>query len=97
MSTFRLQPLKQHWKQECHKFYSKNPGKVISKLNFNGIFRSAWLKAITPENVVSGFRKTGVYPFNRDAVSCSDSVVSALEENNKDMTQGKLFITSSSN
>ena len=88
-----FKPLKQHWKLECHKFYSKNPGKVISKLNFNGIFRNAWLKAITPENVVAGFRKTGVYPFNRDAVSCSDNAVSTSEENDKDvMTQGMKLV-----
>jgi len=54
---------------ECHNFYHKNPGSVISKLNFNLVFRDAWLNTITPANVVSGFRKTGVYPFNRHAIS----------------------------
>ena len=58
-----FKPLKENWKQECHKFYSKNPGQVINKLNFNAIFQKAWLKSVTPENV-AGFRKTGVYPFN---------------------------------
>ena len=43
---------------------------------------------------MAGFRKTVVYPFNRDAVSCSDNAVSTSEENDKDiMTQGiKLVI-----
>ena len=65
-----FKPLKDQWRQECHKFYCKNSGTVISKLNFNYVFRNAWLNAITPANVVSGFRKTGVYPFNRNAISC---------------------------
>ena len=65
-----FKPLKEHWKQECHKFYCKNPGKVINKLNFNGIFRNAWLNSITPANVAAGFRKAGVYPFNQDAITC---------------------------
>ena len=64
-----FKPLKDYWRQECHKFYHKNPGTVISQLNFNPAFRDAWLNATTPVNVVSGFRKTGVYPFNRHAIS----------------------------
>lgn len=40
-SLFR--PLKIHWREAVHDFYQKNPGKVISKLNFSGIFRQAWL------------------------------------------------------
>jgi len=68
-----FKPLKDQWRQECHKFYCKNPGTVISKLNFNVVFRNAWMNAVTPANVMSGFRKTGVYPFNRHAISCAAS------------------------
>ena len=66
-----FKPLKQQWRQECHKFYQKNPGLVVSKYNFCGIFREAWLKSITPTNVISGFRKVGIYPFNRDKILLS--------------------------
>ena len=62
-------PLKKYWQQECHKFYQKNPGLVITKLNFNRTFRVAWLQAVSPSNVCGGFRKSGVLPFNRDAVT----------------------------
>ena len=62
-------PLKKSWQQECHKFYQNNHGIVITKLNFNRVFREAWLKAISPLNVCGGFRKSGVFPFNRDAVA----------------------------
>ena len=41
-------PLKRHWQQECHKFYQKHLSLVISKLNFNLIFRQAWLRAVSP-------------------------------------------------
>lgn len=66
--------LKTNWQQECHKFYRKNPGKVINKLNFCSIFRSAWLNSITPSNICGGFRKAGVFPFNRDAVPVMSTV-----------------------
>ena len=66
-------PLKHHWREECHKFYQSNPGRIISKLNFCSVFRNAWLNAVTPANICGGFKKAGVFPFNRDAVlvSCS--------------------------
>jgi len=60
--------LKSQWKTECHYFYQKNPSLVISKFNFCTIFRDAWLKAITPYNIVAGFRKAGVFPLNREKI-----------------------------
>lgn len=44
---------------------------MISKFNFCGVFREAWLKAITPTNVISGFKKAGIYPFDRDKILLS--------------------------
>ena len=80
-----FKPLKQQWRQECHKFYQKNPGLVISKYNFCGIFREAWLKAITPSNVISGFKKAGIYPFDRDKIllSTDNSVNSESSKDGK--------------
>ena len=58
-------PLKQAWREECHAFLLKNPGKVVSKFSFSAIFGKAWLKAMTPLNVISGFRNTGIYPLDK--------------------------------
>lgn len=66
-------PLKRHWQQECHKFYQKHPSLVISKLNFNLVFRQAWLNAVSPANICGGFKKAGVYPYNRSAVLTLES------------------------
>lgn len=60
--------LKSHWREQCHKFYQKNPGKVISKLNFCSVFRQAWLTAVSPLNICSGFKKAGIFPFNPDVI-----------------------------
>ena len=48
-------------------------GKAISKLNFCSVFRNAWLSAVTPANICGGFKKVGVFPFNRDAVSLPEN------------------------
>ena len=55
-----FKPLKEHWREECHKFYQKYPGLVISKFNFYlfGEFQEAWLNATSPSkfNVIAGFK-----------------------------------------
>ena len=51
----------------------KNPGKVISELNFCTVFRNAWLSADTSANICGGFKKAGVFPFNQDAVSLPEN------------------------
>ena len=66
--------LKAHWQQSCHNFYQKNPGKVISKLNFCSVFKPAWHNAIIPSNIINGFKKAGVFPFNRHAVTVVESI-----------------------
>jgi len=30
-----------------------------------------WHGAVTPANVASRFQKAGIYPYNRDAISCN--------------------------
>jgi hypothetical protein len=57
--------LKSAYNQQCQQFLSNNPDQVISRLNFTQIFSRAWTQAMTPANIVMGFRATGVYPLNR--------------------------------
>ena len=66
--------------QECRKGYQQ-----INNY-YNGIFQNASLNAVTPENVAAGFRKDGVYPFNRNAISCPE--VSDSQEDEISETKG---------
>jgi hypothetical protein len=59
-------PLKTEWKQECHKFRTNNPGKVVNRLEFSSIFARAWFQAMKMENIIAGFRVSGIYPLNLD-------------------------------
>ena len=61
-------PLKRYWNKECQKYMSSNPGRVINRFSFSEIFSKSWKKAMIPSTISSGFRATGVYPFNRAAV-----------------------------
>ena len=48
---------------------SKKPR--IGYFHFCGIFREAWLKAVSPRNIIAGFKKAGVHPINRNKVLLS--------------------------
>ena len=67
-------PLKHHWSDVCHEFFQQKPGMVISKLNFTRIFAEAWLRALTPSNIIAGFKKCGIHPFNREAIPTTHEV-----------------------
>ncbi|KAG5262976.1 hypothetical protein AALO_G00281080 [Alosa alosa] len=47
---------------------------VVSKRRFSAVIKHAYLKAVTPANIMSGFRKTGLFPLDRAAVDYSQIV-----------------------
>lgn len=61
-------PLKSVWKKVTHEFYTHNPGRVVSRYDFSSLFGQAWKQAMTQNNVLSGFRTTGIYPFDPNKV-----------------------------
>ncbi len=72
LDTSYFRSLKSHWQNTVHKFYQVNSQKVISKLNFCSVFKPVWLEASKPANLINGFKKTGIYPFNRQAIQTAD-------------------------
>lgn len=46
-----------------------NPGKLITRYDFCALFKSSYCRDLTMANIVSGFRGTGVYPFNPMAIN----------------------------
>ena len=52
----------------------KNPGKGITKYQFSGLFKEAWMKTMRPSNVCDGFKKCGIYPFDLKAIECTTTV-----------------------
>ncbi len=61
-------PLKSHWREVCHRFISENPGKVVTRYSFSNLLRQAWMSSMTMKNVIAGFKTTGIYPVDRNAV-----------------------------
>lgn len=71
-TTHELQPLdkavyrsfEHHWDAEVLSFLDQNRDKKLTKARFNIILSSVWSKCRTNSNITSGFRATGLYPFN---------------------------------
>ena len=73
-------PLKVTWRRVCHTYLSQNPGQVVHRYVFSQLFSSAWIEAMTIRNIVSGFRTTGIYPLNRDAILLPGEPKKSLSE-----------------
>ena len=39
-----------------------------------------WCEALVPSNIIAGFQKCGIYPFNRNAIPYLDNSSSTAEE-----------------
>ena len=64
-------PLNTHWSHVCHAYLQQNPGPVMTCFQFNTLFSQAWSAAVSPANIIAGFRTCGVYPFNPSAICVS--------------------------
>ena len=61
-------PLKVAWRDICHRFSARHPGRTVSRFDFCELFAKAWFKAFTMPNIINSFEATGICPFNRHAI-----------------------------
>ena len=69
--------LKTSWRKVCHSFLIQNPGRVITIYDFSALFCEAWDESLMIKNIKSGFRVTGVYPFNEAAFVMQDKATAS--------------------
>jgi hypothetical protein len=68
VAVFR--PFKSYWRQECNRIRAEKrltcaPGDIgVKRSDILPAAVAAWEYATSPQNVISGFRRTGIYPFN---------------------------------
>jgi hypothetical protein len=62
-------PLNSYYHQEATAYMHNHPQASINKSNFERLFSAAWSKSATVGNAVKGFRCTGLYPYNPNAIS----------------------------
>jgi len=76
-TSHRLQPLdktvygpfKTYYNRALDGWMRSNPGQTASIYQIPGCVNEAFMSAMTPRNISSGFRSTGIFPYNRDVFS----------------------------
>ena len=64
-----FEPLKTIKDQKMDTWMRENPGRSMSIYVILSIVFFAFLSAFNPSNIAAGFRKTGIYPFYRNAIA----------------------------
>jgi hypothetical protein len=61
-------PFKRHYYAECSSYMYENIGQTITRFDMCSIACKAYAKAMSPMNIMSGFKKTGIFPFEPTVV-----------------------------
>ena len=59
---------KKWWEYHLMWYDNAHSGRGLTKPEFWEVFSPAWNSAMVPKNIISGFRKTGIYPHNPEAI-----------------------------
>ncbi|KAJ2954232.1 hypothetical protein O0L34_g2477 [Tuta absoluta] len=73
-------PFESYWDREVLEHLYKNHAQKLSKTTFNAILSKVWSQCMTLTNITSGFRATGLYPFNPNVIPESAYAPSTLTE-----------------
>ena len=64
-----FKPLKTCYYKACKKYITEHPGRVVTTEVIASLLATAWPQAVTPVNIMAGFKKCGVYPLNPGEVT----------------------------
>lgn len=62
-------PFKTYYNRALDGWMKSNPGKTVSIHQIPGCVNDAFMSAMTPRYICSGFKSTGIFPYNRDVFS----------------------------
>lgn len=87
-TSHKLQPLdktvyyalKKYYNQHCQAWLLINPGKRVTIYDIADILGEAYPLAFTARNCTSGFRSTGIFPFNPNVFNDDDFIASTVTD-----------------
>lgn len=74
-----FKPLSTAYNDEIRAWLRKNPGQIITTLQFAGIFSAAYKKTTNYDNAANGFSSTGIWPIDKDVFLETDFAKTAME------------------
>lgn len=86
-------PFKSYYAQASEAFMRRFPGRVITLYDVSELMGEAFLKAASASVAVSGFRKTGIWPFNRRIFSDQDFAPSEVTDQPETVTVTLITVT----
>ncbi|XP_053400532.1 jerky protein homolog-like [Mercenaria mercenaria] len=82
-------PLKNIYHSECQAYMRRNPGLQINRCNIAEVSSKAYNKGVCAENLISAFKKTGVYPLQRTSIGAAETTPSTIYIENKEQPIGE--------
>lgn len=87
-TTNKLQPLdrsvfkslKVNYNATCNDWMLSNPGKTISIYEVSTLFGKSYPRAISPENIINGFKCTGIWPLDCNVFNDDDYLSSYVTD-----------------
>jgi len=79
-TEYFFKSLKVNYNRAADSWMTSNPGKRITFFEMAGLFQVAYNRAATVEKAVTGFRVTGIWPFNDDIFSDEDFAAAEVTE-----------------
>lgn len=75
-TTHELQPMdksvfrafESYWDEEVLKYWRQHPDRSLTKDRFGKIFTPVWNKSMSRNNIINGFKATGIYPFDKNVI-----------------------------
>ena len=73
-------PFKKYYNSACDGWIVGHPGRTMTIYDIAGVVGTAFPRAMTPENILSGFRVSGISPFDRFIFNEDDFLPSAVTD-----------------
>lgn len=72
--------LKTYYNEACDRWMFCYPGEIISIYDTAALFSEAFVRGMTPNNILSAFMKTGIYKLNRNIFTEQDFMYSFITD-----------------
>lgn len=74
------QSFKAAYNKACDSWMFNNAGHTMTIYNISPLIHEAFYKSMTPANILSGFRKSGIHPFNPNIFTESDFLQASVTD-----------------